>query len=321
MVKFLKKLITYLSFGLKSADSEMFDQKENIDSNDSSINQVQEQRNVYKDLRKGEVTQEVEELRYSSYNVYRESDKYQYLGDGVATKKEVKKDNGNYNFTLHNNLVCDGVLDSFNKLENDTFDINKFTLSIQYFDIPRFRLERFCKMIEVNIESGKAKIRLHFSAFYDSYDSTSKSFLNELNKLEKLDTYYAISKNELCSNINNLSFTTYKANGEDDLINYTFTNLQFIDYQKNYFEHVITYNCDYERVDLLDKYYSKSMDMKYKNKESKNSCLDLTNSIREEVCSLCGENMSVYDADITKETLGYSICTKCLEKNLTILDK
>ena len=130
MIKFFKKIFSYLFFGLKSAENDMFSQKDGSESENNSISVIQESRNVYKDIKKGEVTQEVEELRHSTYNVYRESNNYQYLGDGVATKKE-KKENGNeYHFTLHNNLVCDGVLDSFNKLETNDFGVDKYTLTI-----------------------------------------------------------------------------------------------------------------------------------------------------------------------------------------------
>lgn len=317
MIKFFKKFFSYLFFGLKSAENDMFSQKYGSESENSSINVTQESRNVYKDIKKGEVTQEVEELRHSTYNVYRESNNYQYIGDGVAVKKEKNKKNNDIHFTLHNNLICDGVLDSFNKIEANDFGVDKYTLSIVYHDVPRFRLERFCKMIEIDIIDGIAKLKLHFSAFYDTYDNTSKSFLNEINKINDIKTHYEIQKNEICSNISNISFTTYKANGEEDLVNYEFINLSYLDYSKNYFEHVITYSVEsFNRVDLLEKYYSKTMDEKYKKNEKKNSILDLTNNVRLVKCDKCGGDMSVYDYDITKETFGYSICTKCLEEDL-----
>ena len=317
MINFLRKIISYLFFGLKSADDNIFTQKESGESENSSINIVNEERNVYKDIKKGEVTQEVENLRYSTYNVYRESNKYQYLGDGIANKKEQKEKTNNYNFTLHNNLICDGVLDSLNKIDSNNFGFDKYTLSIQYKDIPRFRLERFCKMIEVSIEENIAKIKLHFSAFYDKYDSTSKSFLNEMNKINDIRSYYEINKNEICSNISNISFTTYKANGEDDMISYSFNNLEYLDFYKDYFEYVITYKSEsFSRIDILDKYYSYEMDKKYSNKDSKTQTLDLVGSMRKTNCDVCGMEMPVYDYDITKETFGYSICNKCLEDTL-----
>lgn len=312
MIKFLKKIISYLSFGLKSANDDMFSQKEGSMS-DNNISQVQESKNVYKDLRKGEVTQEVEELRYSTYNVYRESNNYQYLGDGLAIKKDIDKNKNEYHFTLHNNLICDGVLDSMDKYEKNDFGVDKYTISIKYDYIPRFRLERFCKMVEVDTYGDNANIKLHFSTFYDTYDSTSKSFLNEIEKISKLSSYYEISKNEICSNISSISFTTYKCNGDDDLINYEFNDIDYLNFEKNYFEYIITYKSKYTRLDLLDKYFSKSMDNKYKNNESKTKTLDLTNTTRQGTCDVCGNDMSIYDYDITKETYGYSICIKCLE--------
>ena len=78
MLTKLKKYLYGFFFGLKNADSEMFSSKHTSNSDSNYIQQIKET-NVGKDLLKGEVTQEVEDLRYSTYSVYRESNQYEYI--------------------------------------------------------------------------------------------------------------------------------------------------------------------------------------------------------------------------------------------------
>ena len=90
MLNKIKKYLYGFFYGLKNADSEMFTSKHSSSSDSSYIQQIKET-NVGKDLLKGEVTQEVEDLRYSTYAVYREANQYEYIGNGVAIKKEKMK--------------------------------------------------------------------------------------------------------------------------------------------------------------------------------------------------------------------------------------
>ena len=63
-------------FGLENVNQEVFT---NVDYDSSSTNIHQEKltKTVYKDLLKGEITQEVKDLRYQLYYIYDNSQKYQ----------------------------------------------------------------------------------------------------------------------------------------------------------------------------------------------------------------------------------------------------
>lgn len=317
MIKFFKKFFRYLAVGFKVAENEMLTQKDTSNSNDVSIVEVQEENRLSKDLLKGEVTQQVEELRYRNYKVNRESKHYQYLGEGQAIKKEVKEKSSSYSFSINNNLVCGSVLDGFKSIETNDFGIDKFTLTIITEDIPRFRLESYCKVLDIDINEDVAYLKLHFSAFYDKYDSRGKTFVNELDKLENVSSEYEIKRNEICSNIKSISFVTYKASNEDDLMLYTFNDIEYVEYYKNAFEFIITYKSKtYDKVDLTDKFYSSTMDKKYQSNEKKDVIVDMDCKERVAVCDICGKTIPLYDADITKEDFGYSMCVECLEKKL-----
>ena len=69
-------------------------------------------------------------------------------------------------------------------------------------------------------------------------------------------------------------------------------------------------------LNLEEKYYSKTMDEKYKNNERKNVDISLKNVERKRYCSVCGKEMSVYDGDIQEANGSEIICKECLEKAL-----
>ena len=79
-----------LPFGLKAAGDEILGSGE-ADQARTEVNQQVTDKRVAKHLLKGEVTQEVEELRYRTYRVANESEKYKYVGNGVAVKEEKEK--------------------------------------------------------------------------------------------------------------------------------------------------------------------------------------------------------------------------------------
>ena len=88
--KYFLNLWYGLPFGMKAADTEIMGNK-SVDDNGVTIQQEVSDQRVAKHLLKGEVTQEVEELRYRTYKVADESENYKYLGNGVAVKEEKEK--------------------------------------------------------------------------------------------------------------------------------------------------------------------------------------------------------------------------------------
>ena len=58
------------------------------------------------------------------------------------------------------------------------------------------------------------------------------------------------------------------------------------------------------------------MAKKYANKERKNVDISINQHERKAYCSLCGREMSIYDADIQKANGSEPICKLCLEKSL-----
>ena len=309
-----------LPFGLKAAGDEILGSGE-ADQARTEVNQQVTDKRVAKHLLKGEVTQEVEELRYRTYRVANESENYKYVGNGIAIKeeKEKPKDKTRFKFSQENENICQSVLDTMNQVGK--YGVEKYRIEIDYNSFVRFKVEKFAKKIDVDIDEkiGKIETTLHFNTEPDPYDAASMPFINELKKLLNANEY-EISRNEIATSIYNLSFTTYKAYNEDDLVNYSFIKGgKFKEFKQDGYEYLLTLEWDeYLRLptDLESKYYSKSMAEKYAKKERKEVAPEMINTERKRYCSVCGNEMSVYDADIQEADGHKPICKDCLNKAL-----
>ena len=319
---FFLKLWYGLPFGLKGADTEIMGSNSQ-DSNGTLINQEVSDERVSKHLLKGEVTQEVEELRYRTYKVANESENYEYLGNGIAVKKEndnAKNTKKRYRFTQENENICESVLQSLQQVGN--YGIEKYRFEIEYNSLVRFKVEKYATKVDVNINDDEGVIEtvLHFNTESNPYDGSSKPFITEISKLLGVKSEYEINRNEIASSIKSLSFTTYKASNESDLVTYSFTNGgKFLKFEQNGYEYLMTLSWDeYTRIpmNLEAKYYSKTMAEKYENKEKKNTPISLSNVERKRYCSVCGREMSVYDADIQEASGQEPICKECIQKTL-----
>lgn len=311
MLNKIKKYLYGFFFGLKNADSEMFSSKHTSNSDSNYIQQIKEN-NIGKDLLKGEVTQEVEDLRYSTYAVYRESNKYEYIGNGVSVKKEnVDIDYNNFKFVQRNKLFCKSIYESLNEDSSNNFD--DFTLKFTYNDVSRFKLERYVEYLTIKIVNGVAKLTLRFNKDYDISNPFTKIFYKELMKLGN----ESIKINEF-NNLSSILFTTFKAQGEDDFIMYSFYNLEYKGYEilDEYVNITYTTNV-FNREDLTKKFFSKNQNDKYNKKLSKEKTVTTISNVIDYKCSECGSILNQYDYEITKYEFGRGLCIKCLEKYLT----
>lgn len=85
----LKNFFTALFYGMKNTEDIVFKQSGMTNGvNGTTINQTVNDNSVAKALLKGEVTQEVEQLRYRNYLVDREAKQYEYYTPTLAMKRD-----------------------------------------------------------------------------------------------------------------------------------------------------------------------------------------------------------------------------------------
>lgn len=314
--RWLSTLLYSIPYAMKGANDEIFG-NESKGVQGSTISQEVSDKRVANHLLKGEVTQEVAELRYRTYKVAQESEGYEYVGNGVLVKKDgttMPSERTKYTFSQENSLMCASISEEFKHM-NDYGD-EKYRFEIMYDFIPRFKMEQHAYRVDVKIDDEKGIIRtvLRFHSYPNKYVVSSKPFLN------MIDDYILRGvRGEFLNSIKSLSFSTYKASGEQDLVTYSFINPTFIDalLDENIGEYLVTYDWEsYIRspLDLPTKYYSKSMDEKYERKEKKEANVSMVETNRKRYCSICGKEVSLYDGDILEYDGMGVLCNECLAK-------
>lgn len=321
--RFLQKIAYALPFGMKGGDEEIMGGNTSVNSIGTTINQEVNDKRVAKHLLKGEVTQEVEELRYRTYKVANESEKYDYLGGGIAVKndkEEAPRDLKKIKFSQENSLLCASVLDEMKRV--NSYGQDKYRLEIVYNTTVRFKVEQFATQIDVNINDNEGLIEttLWFESLPNPYDMKSKPFINELARLMEAKGQREIERYDVASSIHDICFTTYKATNEDDFTNYCFVGgAKYQGIRLENGKYAVTYHwSEYMRVplNLEAKYYSKSMAEKYKNKEKKEVSFDVAAAERKRYCSICGKEINTIDGDIMEYDGHQVVCKECLMKAL-----
>lgn len=306
------KLLWYgLFVGMKTTEDSAFHQTGlDVDAG-SEINQQVADHSVAKALLRGELTQEVIDLRYRTYAVARESRHYNYFSPTLTKKKGVN----DYKFakdsimpddeyellTIQDNKVdIETVTDSLLRIGDDGKFIDKqceynIIFKRENDIIPRFRLENFVTKIVVKKGNDEwtAVLDMYVSKYPNDKVMSSKPFIRELERIiddgHRSDIF----------DIKTISFDTYKAYRLDDMLHFEFGDIRLeriVEFNGSYVIRVFTNIID-GGSDKTSEYYSERMAKKYENKERKELTInfDPEAQIRTYKCADCGKEVT-YDA-------------------------
>ena len=269
--------------GMKSADEKTMGVTREGEITDNSIEEQLSEDGVYADLLKGEVTQEVMELRDSNYRVYRHANDYKYIGNGNVVKKEnmtsnnfnvFNPDNLDIHLIQFNDIVTETVYDGIKNVDNigDVVDEiqQKNLITIERDVFPRFLIEKYAKKVVVRKNNTTVKIDLYFSTYARQFTPTDSLFITELNNILNGTT-----RNSDTLVINSLEFVTSKAYGADDIMFFKYTDLLYKEINVYENDFVVTYEgypiCN--GIDLTAQYRTKEMDEKYANNAMKENAI------------------------------------------------
>ena len=266
-----------LFVGMKSADEKTMGVTKEGNITDNAIEEHISEQGLYADLLRGEVTQEVMEMRDSNYRGYKASFNYQYIGNGNVVKKEnmatLKHDifnpeNLDVRLIQDNKLIVQGVLEASQEAEKEgdtvTNKNSSFSMIIERDVFPRFNIEKYCKKIVVRNAERGVKIDLYCSVYARQFMPTDSLFITEMkNILEK-----KIKPSDTVM-IDSIEFTTDACFGADDIMFFKFGDMVYESinvYDGNF---VITYQANVicDGLDLTEQYRTEEMDKKYENKE------------------------------------------------------
>ena len=257
----IRSFFFYIFWGLKSADKIAFGAKEDPSNDGTVFEQQNEQNSVYKDLLKGEVTQEVKELRHEMYFSERKSHKYKYIGNGIVSKKneifdypgKIDKTDGFPLQILQPNIEDTGTL-SENLSEVDYRIKNKkeFTIDFERDFIPRFRLEEFTnKLVVKRINENAVMLDFYTPIYKSQFNTIHKLFLKELENI-----YMGDVRSDVID-FKQVEFISFRAFGTDDLKKYTYNNIEFDNILIFDGHYVIKFTADIvnDGEDLINEFY------------------------------------------------------------------
>lgn len=354
MNKFFRKVKSLwygLFWGMKATEDTMLKGNTNGIPGTAIVQEVNEKR-VSKALLKGEVTQEVEELRYRTYKVDRESKEYEYIAPTLAYKRD-KQDSKFVTYENSDNLeivtiqpndpIVEDIAESL-KYVGGRGKKTKYTLKPRRDFVPRYRIEEYTKRLVIRkMDETHDMLDFYVSKYPNDKDFKSKGFVKEVEKIrdEKI-------KSDILD-IMGISFVTSHAYKLEDMLEFEFDNLWFKEIGEFDGHYIIRFKARVLKggIDLTKKYYSKTMDEKYKNKAKKEVTVDLFGvpEAKVYVCSRCGkeirydaseidekavtiprdindvvedyDNVTEYmDAQISEQTYGFVLCKDCLKKHL-----
>ena len=241
----IRIFFTLLFKGLKNANDIAFTGNKDTDvGNGSSIEQQKEVQSVYKDMLKGEITQEVIELRHEMYFAERASKKYKYTGNGRAVKmNDIIKYNGDLETSdgLDISIVQENKEDVGSLLDYEIYNIGnevalgeksqgdlskskqkKFTINIKRDFLAKFNIEQYTEKIVIKqLNDDESIIDIYVNQYMKQFNNIHKLFLKQIEQI-----YTGDIRNDIIE-FNSIYFITNNAYGAEDLLEYEFNNIQF----------------------------------------------------------------------------------------------
>ena len=303
----IKLFFVSLAFGMRGADKLMSGSNKETDGSDFvGIEQQKEEESVYADLLRGEVTQEVRELRHNMYYAERKSHGFEWSGGGRAEKKT---DMFDYSGKIYNTdpeykvlLIQENKEDMSSLMENGIYatgekvalsksgefftDVRKdkrdFTIKIERGFIPPFRIEQYATKIIVKKNRNVPNdiiLDIYVPLYRKQFDNNSKLFVREMEKI-----YMGDKRSDVVS-FDKLSFITYNAYGSDDLVSYGFNEIQFFNIAEFDGSYVLQFKAVLEnKEDLVTEFYDKEAQRKSDEHEArKGATVDVMDVIEAKV--------------------------------------
>lgn len=281
----------YLIQGLIAADKVIVNEKTDTISPNTEIQQQQEQQSVIKDLLRGEVTEEVKELRHEMYYSERKSHEYVYNGGGNAKKNTMfdykgsaeTSDGNPIKLVLNNKLIVNGLTQDGVAVYGENVAISenlqgnfkiseeynhKYSIEITRDFFPRFPLEKYTTKLvvkDVKEKEGKALLDFYIPSYKQQFNNVTKLLQSELDKI-----YQGETKSDLVQ-FTSIRFITKNCYGSPDLYLFEYKNPIFEDIIKFDGSYVLRFYCDINinGEDQLNKYYNKATAEKNERHEAR----------------------------------------------------
>ena len=283
MKKFIRNIAIFFASlfrGMKSADETIVPSQKDNDNGSPAEEKKMEETNLYASLLKGEVTQEVKDLRYETYESVRQSKDWKPIGySGVAVKRnhmqlkppmKLDEEDGLKIVLIQDNKIFvdgrDEALKNIQKAVNIKNESDaEHTFKITYHNPPRHKLETFAKKVVVKTTEKENQFKLDFYLSEYPIENAPKA-VYVVKELESL--YNSGSRTCDLIDISSLTFTTDKAYGDDDWKIYNFNINSYIGIKKFDGNYVISFLASLPNgiKDIVEEYKDEESVKKFENK-------------------------------------------------------
>ena len=282
----LKSFLYAIPFGMKAGD-ELLTTSNDMGDEGSTIQKQVEKRSVFQDLLNGELTQEVEELRYETFKAEEDANQYQYIGSGQAVKKsgdESTRKNKRKKFVQYNVVEEYGVHESLVMMEKDDDrkkdDWKERRIFKATYKNPgvRFKIENYAEKVRVDLSEDGYKTYFYFVD--DVFNRAIRPLVNylkktknEIEKLKEMGSELCLksykSRNEICSELSSFCFKTINAtNDVPNGIDYKFSGSVFEGIEE--IDGYVVLEYSWKEFDgnilLSERFKSKTAEEKFNNK-------------------------------------------------------
>lgn len=256
--------LCYLFMGLHKADVAAFGNDSTNDSSGGAIEVHDERDSVYKAMLRGELTQEVKELRHEMYHAERESHNYEYVGGGVGKHRK-----NNYLFSgniggidtegekvlvvQQNYEDKGGLFDAYDPENPQNKTKREFKIKIRRDILPKHRIEEFTEQLIVKETEDKRKIaELYVSSVPSEFNRRHRMFTNAMKAV-----YDGDSRSDILD-IRDISFYAERAYGLPDLVKKGYTVDRYLETLKYGDKYVVRFSVtEVEDHDVLDSMFEK----------------------------------------------------------------
>lgn len=230
----IKLFFISLFGGMRSADDLLTTSNKQLDAAGAAEEQKVESNNIYAQLLRGEVTQEVKDIRYEMYEAARRADEYEVAGySGKAVKKNkmlMKAPKNIYTgdglkvvLVQDNKIAMDGVWSkesNSNALKTRVEADAEHTFKATHEYMVRHKVEVFTRKLVVKAtgEPNKYKLDLYLSEYPIENDPRAVYVTKELESL-----YKSGSRTSDLTDLKTITFKTDRAYGDSDWRIYDFT--------------------------------------------------------------------------------------------------
>lgn len=316
----LKRIGLGLAVGMQKAGEEIMGTTHNGTNDAMTITAKAEATSLADALLRGEVTQEVEELRWRTYAVDTAAKNidYEKMMERKTGKRVAKKIDSPV-IIQENTQVTAGVGETLATMRIK----DEWSVKCKYDNLPKFKLENYLRF--VTVDKRNKTVAFKFGIIKGDMTPMERVFMTALLRAEEcFSSQNAFNRCNLLNTLSGVSFVTYKCVGVDDFwkveVDGITHDVDKCSYRKTDFDVIITMPfTEYKETYTMPTFTADEMQEKYRTKAERESTKTVDfngNEVRMDICEVCGRPVDTYESSTIFYETGKVMCQHCYAKSV-----